>query len=323
MTRLVYLLAASHSGSTLTAMLLGAHPEVCTVGELKWTSMGDVTRYRCSCGELIQSCPFWRAVSARMAERGFDFEIGQARTDLRAVATPYEQRLLRPLHRGRLAEAARDAALLASPGWRQRLRAHQQRNLALAEIVLELSGKQVIVDSSKIGMRLKYLRRIKDLDVKVVRVIRDGRAVALTYTDPAQFADARDPRLKGGGTGASRDHQRLSMEAAAREWRRSNEEAEAVLAQLDPSRWIQVHYEQLCADPEGTLKKVFALIGVNPAAARLDFRNTQHHVVGNGMRLDTQSEIKVDERWREALAASDLHTFATVAGSLNRRLGYA
>lgn len=323
MTRLVYLLAASHSGSTLTAMLLGAHPEVCTVGELKWTSMGDVTRYRCSCGELIQACPFWLEVRARMAKRGFDFEIGQARTDLRALATPYEQRLLRPLHRGPLAEAARDVALLASPGWRQRLRAHQQRNLALAEIVLELSGKQVIVDSSKIGLRLKYLRQTPGLDVKVVRVVRDGRAVALTYTDPAQFADARDPRLKGGGTGASRDHQRLSMEAAAREWRRSNEEAEAVLAQLDPSRWIQVHYEQLCADPEGTLKKVFSFIGVDPAAARLDFRNTRHHVVGNGMRLDTQSEIRLDERWREALAASDLNTFASVAGSLNRRLGYA
>lgn len=323
MTRLVYLLAASHSGSTLTAMLLGAHPEVCTVGELKWTSMGDVDRYRCSCGALIAECRFWREVSRRMAERGFDFDIAHARTDLRADATTFERRLLRPLHRGRLAEAARDAALLASPGWRGRLRAHQARNLALAETVVELSGKRVIVDSSKIGLRLKYLRRTPDLDIKVIRIVRDGRAVALTYTDPSQFADARDPRLKGGGTGASRDHQRLSMEAAAREWRRSNEEASEVLKQLDPSRWIQVHYEELCADPEGTLRRSFSFIGVDPAAARLDFRNTEHHVVGNGMRLDTQSEIRIDERWRQVLDPSELHTFASVAGSLNRRLGYA
>ena len=86
---------------------------------------------------------------------------------------------------------------------------------------------------------------------------------------------------------------------------------------------MQVHYEELCADPPGTLRRLFSFIGVDPAAARLDFRSTEHHVVGNGMRLDTQSEIRVDERWREALAPSDLHTFASVAGSLNRRLGYA
>ena len=34
-TKLAYILAASHSGSTLLAMLLGAHRETCTVGELK------------------------------------------------------------------------------------------------------------------------------------------------------------------------------------------------------------------------------------------------------------------------------------------------
>jgi hypothetical protein len=304
-------------------MLLGAHPEVCTVGELKWTSMGNVDRYRCSCGALIADCGFWRDVRRRMSERGFDFDIANARTDLRADATPYERRLLRPLHRGPVAETARDLALLASPGWRARLRAHQNRNLALAQTALELSGKRVIVDSSKIGLRLKYLRRTPGLDIKVIRIVRDGRAVALTYTDPAQFADARDPRLKGGGTGASRDHQRLPMDSAAREWRRSNEEAAEVLKQLDPSRWIQVRYEELCADPEGTLRRLFAFIGVDPAAARLDFRNTEHHVVGNGMRLDTQSEIRIDERWREVLAPSELDTFASVAGSLNRRLGYA
>ena len=46
--RLVYILAASHSGSTLLAMLLGSHPDVCTVGELKATSLGNVEEYLCS-----------------------------------------------------------------------------------------------------------------------------------------------------------------------------------------------------------------------------------------------------------------------------------
>jgi hypothetical protein len=41
----------------------------------------------------------------------------------------------------------------------------------------------VLVDSSKVGIRLKYLLRIPEIDIRVIRVIRDGRAVALTYTD--------------------------------------------------------------------------------------------------------------------------------------------
>lgn len=322
MTRLVYLLAASHSGSTLTAMLLGAHPRVCTVGELKWTSMGDVHQYRCSCGDLIMQCGFWRDISAGMAERGFQFDISDARNDVRSIATDYERKLLRPLHRGPVLEALRDTLLALSPGWSTRLRQHQLRSRALIDTVLQRAGKDVIVDSSKIGLRLKYLLRVPDLDVRVIRVVRDGRAVALTYTDPANFADAVNPALKGGGSGASRDHQRLSMERAAREWRRSNEEMDAVLKQVDPSRWTVVRYEELCADPRATLRRLHAFIGVDPDLGTLDFRSTEHHVVGNGMRLDTATEVRLDDRWRTALGSNELQTFASVAGPLNQRLGY-
>jgi sulfotransferase family protein len=323
MIRLTYILAASHSGSTLLAMLLGAHPDVCTVGELKWTSMGDVDRYRCSCGALIKECPFWSDVRSAMQQRGFEFELRDPRTDVRAGTTAYERRLLGPLHRGRTLEGIRDLALRLSPGWSARLREHQERNRALMATVLSRTGKDVLVDSSKIGIRLKYLLRIPGVDIRVVRMIRDGRAVALTYTDPAVFADARNPSLKGGGSGASRDHQRLSMEDAAREWRRSNEEAAAILSQVPQQQWTTVRYEELCANPEPELGRLFSFIGVDPSKSRMDFRSTDHHVVGNGMRLDTTSEIRVDERWRDVLGPTELRTFSAVAGALNRGLGYA
>lgn len=323
MIRLTYILAASHSGSTLTAMLLGAHADVCTVGELKWTSMGDVEQYRCSCGAFIKACPFWSDVRAGMHQRGFTFDLKDPGTDVRSGTRDFERRLLAPLHRGPVLEALRDGALILSPGWSRRLREHQARNRAFMEVLLQRTGKKVLVDSSKIGIRLKYLLRTPGLDIRVIRVIRDGRGVALTYTDPAAFADARDPSLKGGGSGAGRDHQRLSMMAAAREWRRSNEEAAAILAGVDRSRWTEVRYEDLCAAPEQQLTRLCNFIGVDPLRRRMDFRQTEHHVVGNGMRLDSTSEIRVDNRWMEVLGPTELQTFATVAGSLNRRLGYA
>jgi hypothetical protein len=321
--RVAYIQAASHSGSTLLAMLLNSHPEVCTVGELKITALGDVARYRCSCGALILECPFWSGVTADMRAAGFDFDIGHPGTHFAAIRSAPAQRLLRPLHRGAAFEGLRDLALACTPGWRGFLAATQARNAALIGSVLARSGKNVIVDSSKIGMRLKFLLRNPSLDVRVVRVKRDGRAVALTYMDPEHFADASNPALRGGGSGASRDAERLAAASAAREWLRSNEEAEAVLAGIEPGRRLEVSYEGLCRDTEGTLRRIFTFLGVDAGRERPPFRAAVHHVIGNGMRLDSSSEVRLDERWRQALSAQDLQTFDAVAGRMNRRLGYS
>ena len=321
--RVAYIQAASHSGSTLLAMLLNSHPEICTVGELKITALGDIDRYRCSCGALILECPFWCGVTEDMRRTGFDFDVGNPGTHYGAVRSPLAQRLLRPLHRGPAFEWLRDRALACTPGWNAHLAATQARNAALIGSVLARSGKNVIVDSSKIGMRLKFLLRNPALDVRVVRVKRDGRAVALTYMDPEHFADARNPALRGGGSGASREAERLSAADAAREWLRSNEEAEAVLAGVAPQRRLEVSYEGLCADTEGTLRRIFTFLGVDAARERPPFRAAVHHVVGNGMRLDSTNEVRLDERWRDALTDDDLRIFDAVAGQMNRRLGYS
>lgn len=321
--RLAYILAASHSGSTLLAMLLGAHPEVCTAGELKLNALGDIENYLCSCREKVRECPFWNAISRDMAQRGHPFDIAHAGTDFQSSPSRYVRRLVRPLHRGRLLELLRDGALALSPRWRAALPRIQATNTALAECILSRTGKRILVDSSKVGLRLKYLLRNPALDVRVIRLIRDGRGVALTYMDPARFADARDPRLREGGTGGSREGERLSIAEAAREWRRSNEEAETILKTLDRSAWHEIRYEDLCAEPDRTLAELFAFIGADPARASRDFRSVEHHIIGNGMRLDSTSEIRLDERWKTALTDKELRIFETVAGETNRRLGYS
>jgi hypothetical protein len=319
---LIYILAASHSGSTLLAMLLGSHPQICTVGELKASSFDDIDRYICSCQRRIRECSFWMGISEDMALKGFSFDITHAGTDIRSGATLYVQWCLKFLHRGPFLEGIRDAALALSVSWRSQLRRVRQVNVALMECLCHRTGKAIIVDSSKIGLRLKYLLLDPTLDVRVIRLVRDGRAVALTYMNPVEFADARAPNLRGGGTGGDREFERLSMEKAAHEWRRSNEEAEAISRRLDRSKWIEVHYEALCTEPDRTLHQLFDFIGVDSVVGSRTFRSIEHHMIGNGMRLDSTPEIKLDERWREVLSPSDLEIFDPIAGKLNRQLGY-
>lgn len=320
--RLVYILSASHSGSTLLAMLLGSHPEICTVGELKATSLGDTETYICSCRKKIIHCPFWSGVSRDMSERGFAFEITKAATDIRSGASSYDLRLLNPLHRGPFLEMLRDTALAFSPSWRRNLKIIQARNAHLIACLLDRTRANVIVDSSKIGIRLKYLLRNPFLDVSIIRLIRDGRSVALTYMDPARFADARNPDFRGGGSGRDRSAEQLGIEKAAHEWRRCNEEAELLLKTVDHSRWMEVRYESLCTSFDKLLPALFSFIGVDPGKATLDFRSREHHILGNGMRLDDTNEIRLDERWKSELNASHLKTFNSIAGEMNHKLGY-
>lgn len=320
--KLVYVLAASHSGSTLTTMLINSHPQICTVGELKATSLGDVERYRCSCLEFIKQCPFWNAISQKMKEKGFDYEVTNARNDIRSDAGTLQKRLLNPLHRGKFLEWVRDFLLSITPSWKRHVNSFHVRNTALLECIADYADVDTIVDSSKVGIRLKYLLKNSNIEVFVVRVVRDGRGVALTYMNPAEFADARDKKLREGGSGGDRAHQQLDMAAAALMWKRSNQEGDAIISQLQKNRYIQIRYEDICNHTDETLKKIFTFAGVDAELKRDDYRSVDHHIVGNGMRLDSTNVISLDERWREVLTLNDLEVFDRIAGDLNASFGY-
>jgi hypothetical protein len=323
MHRVVYILSASHSGTTLMAMLLGAHPQACTIGELKLENLGDIDSYRCSCGAPIISCDFWARIQKGMRDQQCDFTLSDPGTSVYKCPGRYPGRFLVPLHRGRLLETTRDVALSISPTWRRHLARVKHNYRALVTTTLEVTGAQVLVDSSKQALQLKYLLQIPGLDVRVLWFVRDGRAVALTGVDKASFADATDPSLRYGGSGKHDGFPSDSMVQATRNWRRSNEAADSLLDRLEPSRWMKLHYEDLCADPGAVLGRACQFLDLDPGKIRLDFRSAGNHVVGNGMRLDNTSCIQVDERWRNHLTPADLQVFDQEAGGLNRSHGYA
>lgn len=298
-TRLVYILGAGHSGSTLLAMLFGAHPEICTIGEVKAPAVHDVG-YKCSCGQRIDECEFWQAMVDLVAQGGATLDLPGGTTDFRRARSPYVRRLLRPLHRGPILEWVREAALSISPTWKPHLQRFDVLSAAVARAACELTGTHVFVDSSKTGIQLKYLLRNPALDVKVIRLVRDGRGVSNSYrkSDGLSFADA------------------------AFLWRRSNEEAAAIVEQLAVDRWFDLRYEALCSNLTATMGELVQFAGVKAGPVRFDIERRQHVLGNNKMRLNP-AQIRLDEKWRKALSAEDIRTFDRVAGALNRELGYA
>lgn len=306
-TNFAYILSANYSGSTLLAMLLGSQPEAVTVGEMRAPHVGTEEDYRCSCGEPIKQCQFWRDVTEQMAKRGVaHFDITQARLSIHETENRYVHRLLEPLPRGMFLETVRRAGLALSLAWPLHLSNVQRRNVALAEALREITGAKVVVDSSKIALHLKYLLRSPDLKMKVVRLVRDGRAVTMSTL----------------GHGFKRDTRRETIAGAALSWRKNNEAAERILAEMPESQWKFLQYEELCRRPEETLRELCGFLGMDTGRVVLDFRARTQHVLGNEMRLKSGSEIRLDERWRTGLSKEDLQVFEEVAGDLNRKYGY-
>jgi hypothetical protein len=300
----LYLMGHGFSGSTLLALLLGCHPEIATTGELgvaeshKETTSAE--RYLCSCRQPLRHCPFWRRVEREMAERGHPFDAWDAQLDFRAPGSAIADVLLGALLRGPAMEALRAAGLRVVPPARRQLRLTLDRIVAFAEVVNELTGARVFVDASKRPERPMFMRLHPRLDVRVVHLVRDGRAVACSS-------------MRNFG---------WSLERAADSWIADNRRSEAACGRLPAERWLRVRYEDLCADVGGTLARIHRFAGVTPRDEVPRFREQEQHVIGNRMRLESLGEIRPDERWRETLRPDQRRALERRLGSLNARYGY-
>jgi hypothetical protein len=247
-------------------------------------------------------CPFWKELVAALGRLGFRYDLGDRRTmpAFRSGASALADLVLRRPFSNPWYETARDAAIAAWPPLRREVRRLLSYNEAFIEEVVRLTGGSVFVDASKDGVRVKYLSRIRSLEVRVVQLVRDGRAV---------INSAR----KNEGAGAAR---------AAAEWREQHLEIERVARRCCGGRLLRVRYEDLCQAPAEWAQRILefgGLRGERPAE-RVDGRGL--HVLGNRMRLRGAQAVRVDETWRQELKDADRLTFERIAGRLNRRYGY-
>lgn len=297
---LLYILSPSYSGSTLLTYLLAQHPRIATIGELKATGMGDVSRYACSCGELITRCAFWARVTEQCRRRGVEFSVDAFGTSLRSPNGVTDV-LLRTRVRGRWFERARALLLDTLPRCRAEITALVRRNFELSRVICELQDRDVFLDGSKDAPRLLHFARSGLWRVRTIFLTRDGRGVVNSL----------------------KTRKNLSVDRAAEDWVTTIRENLSTVRLLDPREVITVRYEELCANPDGTLARVWDWLGIGHPPLGQDFRAGDFHILGNEMRLRRSAEIKLDERWRRELDADALQRFERRAGALNRALGYS
>ncbi len=296
---LIYILAPSYTGSTLLTFLLSKHKSVATIGELKATARGDLDRYFCSCGLLQRECNFWKNVTVEMSKNDSCFTLDDFGTHFRSDSFLCDH-LLRAGIRGRFFETARSIMLRLSPGCLRELHSILLRNKQIIDVICYLQQGEMFLDGSKESIRLKFLNSTDYWNLKTIYLIRDGR----------------------GATNSYMRHYNVPMETAAREWCTAHQECDRVVRELSDGTCIRIHYEDLCRDTEKTIATIFDFLGLRVGSVDFESGSSEHHILGNQMRLKSTKEIRLDEKWKDALTQDDLSVFEQIAGEFNRQYGY-
>ncbi len=301
MTQFLYITSASFSGSTLLTFLLNANQKIATIGELKGDSM-DVESYCCSCGEPIGRCPFWTTIVARLNEAGIPFDLSNKWTQcgFRIQGARFSNRVFRTRVHGRVLEMCRDAYLALAPRCAGELAEIRKRNVAFVNAVTEVTGRPYFLDGSKDPTRLKFLLGIPEFAIKVIHLVRDGRGVM----------------------NSNMKRHQMGPELAAREWVTAQEEIGLVLRYVRPEAQMCVHYEDLCVDPRGVVGSILSFLNLPADDVNMVFRDCTHHIVGNAMRFESSSDIKLDTKWQRELSPEDLRVFEHLASRMNEKFGY-
>ncbi len=158
--------------------------------------------------------------------------------------------------------------------------------------IAQVSGKRTVVDSSKLALFAVAAERFGAVDLRVVHMVRDPRAVAYSWTRAHQL-----PYFPG------RSLPTRSSARSALDWMLANSEA-AVLKHRVPSH-VVVRYEDLVADPRDELRRVVRTLDLveDPDALFDDgavLRDAPGHAIGgNPMRSNRGAvPVALDDEWR-------------------------
>ena len=281
-TKVLYIAGSGRSCTTLFGHILGQVPGFCFIGEAMyaWQALGDRL---CGCGAPLEDCEFWNAVRREAAG-----DLPPAPADFFGLGQVTRWRDL-PLTYGKDRE----------PRLAARYRRHWQGTERLYQATADLSGAEVVVDSSKSVPYGRMLGLLPGLDTYVVHLVRDARAVTHSWKRRKAAPDRFSSPYMG---------QRGTVRSAAF-WSASNLGAELFCRR--PGRYLRLRYEDFAERPRPAVESVLRMVANRPLALPFVGERTvtlgrTHSIKGNPNRLQVGAvEIAVDDRWRTGMAAGD------------------
>ena len=298
--KIVFVGGYGRSGSTLLDRVLGhCSDRFFSGGEIRhiWQE-GFVENRVCGCGRSFDSCEFWRAVT----ERAFGGSSGLDADELIELKNRVDRWWLIP----------RIAARHPGPRLEAHLARYQDHLRRLYDGVAAESGADVIIDSTKDPSHGYVLSSMKDVDLRVVHLVRDSRAVAHSW------------RRKKYNPGSGTDMNRYSLLKTGIEWNAINALTTGLARRS--SAYVLVRYEDLVADPGSELRRILNVLdeeAMVPDGGLVRFRD-DHTVAGNPIRFKRgETQLRLDDEWRRAMKLADKFAMTLLTLPGLTRYGFA
>jgi len=301
--RVIYLGGQGRSGTTLLERALGELPGVLSIGEtVHLWDRGLRDNELCGCGQPFSSCPFWRSVGD-VAFGGWDTMDADAAVALRFAVdrNRYLPLLVRPG---------------LSPRYQRRHARYLDRLSRLYRALAEVSGASTIVDSSKHASYALMLSQVEGIDLRLLHVVRDSRAVAHAWTKTVARPEAGGVPMPMYGPAK-----------AAVLWDVQN----AVIEHLQRRHpYLRVRYEDFVEAPKDVLLDAARFAGIEGGASLLDFLEgdtlrigPSHTVAGNPMRfVSGDIAIRSDQSWHSEMPVGRRRFVGALTMPLQRHYGY-
>ena len=220
---------AGRSGTTVLASILGEVPGCASAGEIRWLWERGVLEGRpCGCGEKPLLCPVWAPIVEHvLSTPGPDGTVPTVEAIVAAQQELDETRNRLRILRGGAAERDWPALSLI-----RHVTAMVVRDFA------EATGADVVIDTSKRPLDAAVMAQVPDVDLYVVHMLRDPRAVAHSWRRAKAFSVGDQTRTMG----------TRKLPATVRRWLANALGTEALHRQVAPDHWQRLRYEDFCAD---------------------------------------------------------------------------
>lgn len=305
----VFIGGSSRSGSTLVDRLLALGKHSVSLGEVRFIwSRGWRDNELCGCGTPFQECPFWSRVFDRL--RAAEVDPLDPAIDRMRMELEKAPQLVHFLLRGRGVQGpVRETAIRFG------------RILeTLYRCVAQESGKRFLIDSSKWPSQLWPLVLASNLDVRLLHLVRDPRAVAYSWSRARERPEVHWARAY---------MRRVGPVAASAAWSVINASFDRLGKDVPYSTRMQ--YEEIVQDPSKTLMRARQLLALSPAEVDRTLRfggpvdlPAAHSISGNPMRFQTgQVEIVLDDAWVSRQPAFSKSVVSVLTFPLRLRYGYS
>ena len=284
-TKVLYILGSGRNGSTVLGDVLGSAPGLGHVGELHWVwDRGAGENRPCGCGEPFADCPFWQKVLQGIA----DVEPADSAERARLRHATLEG--FAPLR-------------FSGPGWTKRVLPQQRSYLNVTErlyrSIADVADVDIIVDSSKRPIYGRAIMRLEGIEVYMVHLVRDSRAVAFSWRRKKVNPDRPDGGLMA----------RYPAWKSALGWAVWNTMGE-YLGWRNRARFLRIRYEDFVRQPQHVLEEIGQFVGADVTAALSGPSEVtpvpNHSISGNPSKFDKGAvRLREDREWAVAMERND------------------